>query len=80
MRFPTMWYVRPAEIVSLRSACAYVQSDQSVCWSPEYCMTVKLLTEQHLELLPLKGGFTGSSESTPVKIPHCWKSCVTAHM
>ena len=29
-------------------------------------MTVKLLTEHHLELLSLKGGYTGSSESTKV--------------
>ena len=39
-------------------------------------MTVKLLTEHHLEFLSLKGGHTGSSESTYVKIPHCWKSHV----
>ena len=37
-------------------------------------MSVKLLTEQHLEFLCLKGGCTGSSESTHVKMPHCWKS------
>ena len=43
-------------------------------------MTVKLLTEHHLELLSLKGGCTGSSESTLVKMPHCWKSHVTAQM
>ena len=43
-------------------------------------MTVKLLTEQHLEFLSLKGGCTGSSESTLVKMPHCWKSRVAAHM
>ena len=30
-------------------------------------MSVKLLTEHHLELLSLKGGYTGSSESTIVK-------------
>ena len=41
-------------------------------------MTVQLLTEHHLECLSLKGGCTGSSESTPVKMPHCWKSHVTA--
>ena len=29
---------------SLRSACAYAQSDQSLCFSLEYSMTVKLLT------------------------------------
>ena len=43
-------------------------------------MIVKLLTEHHLEFLSLKGGCTGSSESTLVKMPHCWKSRVTAHM
>ena len=37
-------------------------------------MIVKLLTEHHLEFLSLKGGCTGSSESTHVKMPHCWKS------
>ena len=37
-------------------------------------MIVKLLTEHHLEFLSLKGGCTGSSESTLVKMPHCWKS------
>ena len=41
-------------------------------------MSVKLLTEHHLEFLSLKGGCTGSSESALVKMPHCWKSCVTA--
>ena len=42
----------------------------------EYSMTVKLLTEQHLEFLSLKGGCTSSSESTL----HCWKSHVMAHI
>ena len=43
-------------------------------------MSVKLLTEHHLEFLRLEGDCTGSSESTLVKMPHCWKSHVTAHM
>ena len=43
-------------------------------------MTDKLLTEHHLEFLSLKGGRTGSSESTYVKIPHCWKSHVTTQI
>ena len=43
-------------------------------------MSVKLLTEHDLEFLSLKGCCTGSSESTLVKMPHCWKSHVTAHM
>ena len=37
-------------------------------------MIVKLLTEHHLEFLSLRG----SSESTLVKMPHCWKFHVTA--
>ena len=41
-------------------------------------MNVKLLTIHHLEILSLKGGCTGSSESTLVKIPHCWKSHAVA--
>ena len=43
-------------------------------------MNVDLLTEHHLEFLSLKGGCTGSSESTLVKIPHGLKSHVTAHI
>ena len=42
-------------------------------------MIVKLLAEHHLEFLSLKGGGTDSSESTLVKIPHCWKSHVAAY-
>ena len=42
-------------------------------------MIVKLLTEHHLEFLSLTGGCTGSSESTLIKMPHCWKSHVLAH-
>ena len=37
-------------------------------------MIVKLLTEHHFKYLSLKGGCTGSSQSTHVKMPHCWKS------
>ena len=43
-------------------------------------MSVKLLTEHHLVLLSLKGGCIGSSESTLVKMSHCWKSHVSAHI
>ena len=39
-------------------------------------MIVKLLAEDHLQFLSLKGGCTGSSESTHVKMPHCWNSHV----
>ena len=43
-------------------------------------MSVKLLTEHHLEYLGLKGGCRGSSESTLVKMTHCLKSHDTAHL
>ena len=43
-------------------------------------MTVKVMTEHHLECLSLTGGCTDSSESTLVKMPHCWKSHFAAHM
>ena len=42
-------------------------------------MSVKLLTEHHLEFLSLVQGYKGSSESTHVTTPHRWKSHVTAH-
>ena len=65
---------------SIRSACAYAQSDQSLCLSLEYTMIVKLLTEHHLELLSFKGGCIGSYESSLVKMSHCWKSHATAQL
>ena len=34
----------------------------------------------YLEFLSLKGGCTGSSESTLVKMTHCWKSHVSAQI
>ena len=43
-------------------------------------MTVKLLTEHHLEFISLKGGCTGSSECSLVKMFDCRESHVVAHM
>ena len=43
-------------------------------------MIVKLLTEHYFEFLSLKGGCRGSSVSTLVKMPHCWKSHVVSQM
>ena len=43
-------------------------------------MTIKLLTEHHLEFPSLKGDFSGSYESTLVKMPHCWESHVMAYL
>ena len=53
---------------SLRPACTYAQSDQSLCKSLECSMSVKLLSEQQLEFLSLKGGFRCLSESTHIKM------------
>ena len=61
---------------SLRSACAY----QCFFLSLEYSMSVKLLTEHHLEFQSLKGACRGSYESTLVKMSNCWKSHATAHI
>ena len=58
----------------LRPACAYAQTDQSICKSLEYYMILKLLAEPHLEFLSLKGICIGSSESTLVKMPHCYNT------
>ena len=43
-------------------------------------MSVKLLTEHHLEFISFKGGGIGSSESALVKMPHFWKSHVAAQL
>ena len=42
-------------------------------------MILKLLTENHLKFLSLKGDFRGSSESTLAKMSNCWKSHAAAH-
>ena len=71
MRFPTMWYVRRAEPqISLHIRAVW--SEPLLAF--EYSMNILLLTKQHFECLFLKGSCTGSSESTHVKMPHCWKS------
>ena len=72
------WYFQKCVMFDqqrLRSACAYVQSDQSLCSLLEYSMNVKLLTEDNLESLSLKGGCTGSCQ-----IPQLLKSHATAHI
>ena len=43
-------------------------------------MSVKLLIELNCDFLSLTGDYTGSSESTLVKIPHCWKSHIAAQI
>ena len=39
-----------------------------------------VLNEHNLEFLSLKEGYTCSSESILVKMPHCWKSHVAAQL
>ena len=66
----------PRHEISNNVVCATSKvSDQ-----PAHSMSAKLLTEHHLEFLSLKDGCTGSSETTLVKMPHCWKSHGTAPM
>ena len=60
-----------------RHTCSLIRAFASCL---NYSMNVKLLTEQHLEFLSLTEGCTGSSESIHVKMPHCWKSHVAAHL
>ena len=43
-------------------------------------MSVKLMTEHHLEFLSLTGGCRDSSESTLVKMSDCWKSHAEAQL
>ena len=64
----------------LRPACTYAQTDQSLCLSLNCYISVKLLIELNLVFLSLTGGCTGSSESTLVKMAHCWKSHVTVQI
>ena len=71
----------PGHEISNNVVCANSKaSDQRLCNSLEYSVSAKLLTKHRLEFLSLKGGCTGSSECTLIKMPHCWKSYVTAHM
>ena len=70
LKWPMTWDLQHCGMcdqLSLRYACAYAQSDQSLCQSLEYSMNIKLLTEHHLEFLSLhlvKGGCTCWYEST----------------
>ena len=61
----------------MRPAKAYAQTDQSLCLSLNYYISVKLLIELNLVFLSITRGCTGSSESTLVKMAHCWKSQVS---
>ena len=70
--------IEPRHEISSNVVCTTSKASDQPAHTLEYSMSVKLLTEHYLEFLSLKGGYTGSSESTLVKMPHCWKSCVVA--
>ena len=77
MGFLTMWHVRPAKAQSslrIRTDCS------EPLLVAKYSVNVKLREEQTIEFLSLTRGCTGSSESTLVKMPHCWKSHAPAHI
>ena len=66
--------IEPRHEISNNVVCATSKGSDQL----KYFMTVKLLTGHHLEFLSLKRGYTGSSESTLIRIPYCWKSHVAA--
>ena len=72
------WHEISNTVVCVTSKGSDQPAHQSLCESLQYSMSVKLLTEHHLEFLSLKGGCTCSSVSTLVKMPHCWKSHIAA--
>ena len=78
MRFPTMWYVRPAKPqISLRIRAVCSEPLLSA-WIFYDCSATNWTL---FRVSKLKRGLqTGSSESTLVKMPHCWKSHVAAHI
>ena len=72
MRFPTIRYVRSAKaqnIMRIRSLIRAFASRLYILWLLSFCLNISL-----------KGGCTGSSESTLVKMQHCWKSQVAAQL
>ena len=51
MRFPTMWYVRPAKAQTSLRICAVWSEHLQVA---KYFMSVKLLTKHYLQCISLK--------------------------
>ena len=73
--------IEPQHEISNNVVCVHTRSlVRAFCKSLEDFMTIKLLTEHHLEFLSLKRNYTGTSECTLVKMPHCWKSHSIAHL
>ena len=68
MKFPTMWYVRPAKPHRSLRICAVWSEPLLVAWIfYEFMYWLNII----LSFLSLKGSCTGSSESIHVKMPHC---------
>ena len=78
IRFPTMWYVQPAKAQTSLRICTVWSEPLLVAWIFFYSKSTYWTLI--LEFLSLKGGCTGSSESTDVKMPHCGKSHVLAQL
>ena len=75
MRFPTMWYVRPAKPQTSLRIRAVWSEPMLVAWRFYEC---ELLTDNHLEFLSLKGVSSGLSGPVHAKMPHFLKFHVTA--
>ena len=74
--FPTMWYVRPAKPqISLRIRAVWSEP-LLVAWVFYDCSATDWTP---FGVFKFKGGCRCSSESTHVKIPHCWKYHALAH-
>ena len=74
MRSPTSWYI------VCTTSKGSDQLTRAFASHLNILRMLRLLIEQHFEFLSLKGGCTGSFESLLVKMPHCWKSHVAAHI
>ena len=72
--------IEPWHGISNNVVCTASKASDQPAHTLKYSMSVKLLTEHNLEFLSLKGGFAGSTESTLVKMPNCWKSRVMAQL
>ena len=69
----------PRHEISNNEVCATSKASDQPAHMLGYSVGVKLLTEHHLECLSLKR-LLSSSESTLVKMPHCWKSHAAAQL
>ena len=66
-----VWHPAMYDQQSLRSACAYAQSNQSLYKSLEYSLTVKLLNDHHLESLSLNGQKEAAQTNLSLHLSKC---------